>query len=84
MRRQIGYITIEESTGGAGLTGIAPLIVDEFPNSDLHIMEDTGYYFVIKFFTEEYTDVQDIIAATSYILAGEGIQKYTVTINCDE
>lgn len=84
MRRQIGYITIEDSSGSDSLSGIASLIVEDFPNAELQIMEDTGYYFVIKFFCEDYTEVQDIVAATSYILAGEGILKYIVTINCNE
>ena len=84
MRRQIAYITIEESTGSENLNGIAPLVLDDFPNVEMNIMEDTGYYFVLKFFYDDYADVQDIIGAISYILAGEGIYKYTVTINCNE
>ena len=84
MTRQIAFVTIEESTGSQTLNGIAPLIIDEFPNVDMYIMEDTGYYFVLKFFYEDFPDVQDIMAVISYILAGELISKYTVTINCNE
>lgn len=82
--RQQGYITIEEGTGGCDLNGIAPLIIEEFPNVDIHIMEDTGYYFVLKFLYEDYADVQEISGTIAHILCGEGIYKYTTTLNCNE
>lgn len=82
--RQRGYITIEESTGASSLNGIAALIVEEFPNQEIVIMEDTGYYFVIKFICDDFADVQEIAATIAYILCGEGIYKYTTTLNCNE
>ena len=84
MRRQIAYITIEESTGSDCLNGIAPLVLEDFPNIDMHVMEDTEYYFVLKFFYDDFNDVQEVIGAVSYILAGEGIYRYTVTLNCND
>ena len=81
--RQQGYITIEEESG-AVLHGIAPLIVDEFPNMELSIMEDTSYYFVIKFFCDDFAEVQELISTIAYILCGESIHKYTTTLNCNE
>lgn len=82
--RQHGYITIEEDTGAASLNGIAALIADEFPNLEIAIMEDTGYYFVIKFICDDFADVQEIAGTIAYILCGEGIHKYTTTLNCNE
>lgn len=84
MIRQIAYITIEESTGSERLNGIAPLIIDDFSNIEIQILEDTEYYFVLKFFYDDFTDIQDIIATISYILVGEKIYKYTVTINYND
>jgi len=47
-------------------------------------MEDTDYYFVLKFFYDDFNDVQEVIGAVSFILAGEGIYRYTVTLNCND
>jgi hypothetical protein len=82
--RQHGYITIEENTGAASMNGIAALIAEEFPNIEIAIMEDTSYYFVLKFLYDDFVDVQEIVSTIAYILCGEGIHKYTTTLNCNE
>jgi hypothetical protein len=82
--KQIGYITVEECTGDKDFYGIAPLVLEEFNNMDLHIIEENESYFVLKFICEDFEDVQELVSTCSYILAGENIIKFSVTINNDE
>ena len=75
------YITIED---GDYLYGIAPLVIEEFPNIDIQIIENTEYYFVLNCIYEDYSDIQDIVSTLSYILIGEGVEKFKITINTDD
>lgn len=75
------YITIED---GDYLHGIAPLVIDEFSNIDIQIIEDTEYYFVLNCIYEDHEDIQDIVSTLSYILIGEGVEKFKVTVNTDD
>ena len=83
MIRKIAYITIEDSTGAADLKGVAGTVLDEFPNLDMHVMEDTPDYFVLKFIYDEYEEIKEVSSTTAYILS-EDVTKFTITINHDE
>lgn len=82
--RQIGYITVEECTADKDLIGIGELILDEFSSMELHIVEENEAYFVVKFICEEFEEVQDLVSIISYILTGEQISKFSITINNEE
>ena len=83
MIKKPAFVTIQESSG-CSLLGIAQLILDEFPNIDMNLIEDTESYFVIKFIYDDYIELQEVISSLSYILVQEGILEYITTINCDE
>jgi len=83
MIKKPAFITVQEGSG-VSLRGIVSLILDDFPNTDMFIMEDTEYYFVIKFIYDDFVEVQEIAAAISYLLIQEGICEFTTTLNCDE
>jgi hypothetical protein len=82
--RQPGYITIEQTCENKDFEGISSLILDEFSNAEVSLIEECEYYFVIKFICEDFEEIQEIASTISYILIGEGIHKFILTLNCDE
>jgi hypothetical protein len=82
--RQTGYITVEECTGDKDFYGITPLIIEQFPNIEIHAIEENESYFVLKFICEDFEEVQDLVATCSYILTGENIIKFSITINAQD
>lgn len=82
--RQAGFITIEECTGDKDFYGIPPLIIEEFPNMEIYIIEENEAYFVLKFICEDFEEVQELVSTCSYILSGENINKFSITINTDD
>lgn len=82
--RQEGYLNVEQISEYRQFDGLAYLILEEFPNLELEIKEDYEHYFVIHFICEDLEDVQELVSTTSYILVGEGVNKYTITLNLNE
>ncbi len=82
--RQAGYITIEECTGDKDFYGIPNLIVEQFSNIEVEVIEQTESYFVLKFFCEDFEEVQEISSMCAYILTGELINKFSITINSED
>lgn len=82
--RQTGYITIEERTGDKDFYGIPNLIVEQFSNIEVSIIEENEAYFVLKFIYENFEEVQEIVSICAYILTGELIDKFSITINCED
>jgi len=83
MMKKPAFVTIEDSSG-CNLSGIATLVVEDFPNMDMYIMQDTESYFVIKFIYDDFIEVQEVISNISYTLIQEGINNYTTILNCDD
>ena len=77
------YITVEDNTG-TELDKLAIDIAQEFPNLDIQITESCGYYFVIKIFYDDFEEIQEVASTLSYLLLGEGIYRYVITVNCTE
>jgi hypothetical protein len=82
--RQAGYITVEECTGDKDLYVIPYLIAEEFPNIEINIIEENESYFVLKFICEDFEEVQEIASICAYILTGEKINKFSITVNSDD
>lgn len=82
--RQAGYITIEECTGDKDFYGIPNLIIEQFSNTEVEVIEQTESYFVLKFFCEDFEEVQEISSMCAYILTGELINKFSITINSED
>jgi hypothetical protein len=78
------YITIEESSGCSDLVGISSLILQEFPNLDLNIVEDNSVYFVLHFVYEEFEEAQEVASTITYLLLGEGIYRFKITVNTND
>jgi len=83
MIKKPAFVTVQESSG-LSIKGIAALVLDEFPNMDMFLMEDTESYFVLKFIYDDFVEVQDVVSNISYTLIQEGIYEYTTTLNCDD
>jgi hypothetical protein len=82
--RQAGYITIEECTGDKDFYGIPQLILEEFCNIEVSIVEENEGYFVLKYICEDFEDVQQIVSICAYILAGEQMNKFSITVNNED
>ena len=82
--RQLGYLTVEQVSENKEFEGISTLVLDEFSNIEVSVIEECEYYFVLKFICEGFEEIQEIVSTVSYILIGEGIYKYIITLNCDE
>lgn len=78
------YITVEDTTGSGYLKEIPHQILDEFDNTDVSIIENTEYYFVIKIVYEDYSEIQEIVSTISYIITGYQIDRFTITVNSTE
>jgi hypothetical protein len=73
--RQPGFITVEDCTNNPDFVGIGEIILDEFTNLEVSLVEDTDNYFVFKFICEDYEEVQEIVSIIGYILTGAEISK---------
>lgn len=82
--KYLGFITVENCSTQKEFEDIASLILDEFSNMELSIIEDNEYYFVIKFTCEEFEEIQELSSIIAYILTGEHITKYSITINYND
>lgn len=82
--RQPGYLTVEQVSENKEFEGISTLVLEEFSNIEVSVIEECEYYFVLKFICEDFEEIQEIVSTVSYILIGEGIYKYIITLNCDE
>ena len=82
--RQPGYLTVEQVSENTEFDGISTLVLEEFSNIEVSVIEECEYYFVLKFICEDFEEIQEIVSTVSYILIGEGIYKYIITLNCDE
>jgi hypothetical protein len=82
--RQVGYITIEECTGDKDFHGVPQLIVEEFSNIEVTIIEENNSYFVLKYICEDFEDVQQIASICAYIITGELINKFSITVNNED
>lgn len=79
----IGYINIEDGNGYDDFCLIADQIVQEFPNLDLEVIENSSYYIVLKVVYDEYEEIQDLVSTIAYLLVSANICRFTITINCD-
>lgn len=77
------YITIEDNTG-TELDYLANDMLSEFPNLDVQLTESCGYYFVLKAFYDDFTEIQELVSTISYMIIGEGISRFVVTVNSNE
>lgn len=82
--KYLGFITVENCSDQKEFEDIALVILEEFPNTDLTIVEDNESYFVIKFLCEEFEEIQELTSLISYILTGEHINKFSITVNYNE
>ena len=77
------FITVEDTAGLDDLEGVADKVLEEFPNLDIELKDHATFYFVLKVLYDEYEELQELIGTISYILIGEEIMRYTITLNCD-
>lgn len=83
MIRKPAYLTVQDDSG-FNLDGIAVQVLDDFPNLDMEVVEDNSAYFVLRFIYDDFVEVQEVVAAVSYLLIQETIFEFKITLNCDE
>lgn len=82
--RQPGYLTVEQVSEYKEFEEIPSILLNEFSNIEVSIVEQCEYYFVLKFICEDFEEIQELVSTVTYILIGENIYKFIITLNCDE
>jgi len=82
--KYVGFITVENCSNQKEFEDISYVILEEVANTDLIIIENNESYFVLKFLCEEFEEIQELSSLIAYLLTGEHISKFSITVNYNE